>query len=151
MVNRQLRVAAYAVCVEDGKILLARWVGPDGRQWTMPGGGLHHGEAPHDAAIREVHEETGYTVEIQRLLGIDTIHRLHPRWLSSDADFHGIRVIYTARVVAGELRHEANGSTDQAAWIDLDRVAGLERVPLVDIALTLNAQRPPHGHLAPPA
>ena len=27
--------------------------------WTLPGGGLDHGEDPRDAVIREVHEETG--------------------------------------------------------------------------------------------
>ncbi|WP_431773088.1 NUDIX hydrolase [Streptomyces cucumeris] len=151
MANRHLRVAAYAVCVDDGKVLLARWLGPDGKRWTMPGGGLHHGEDPCDAVHREVGEETGHTVEIERLLGIDTVHERTPRRLRRDRRFHGVRILYAARVTGGELRHETGGSTDRAAWIPLDEVPGLDRVPLVDIALALYAERPPHGRLTAPA
>ncbi|MFB9492666.1 NUDIX domain-containing protein [Nonomuraea dietziae] len=33
------RLAAYAVCIEDGRVLLAHHVGPRGeRNWTLPGG-----------------------------------------------------------------------------------------------------------------
>ncbi|MEK8170348.1 NUDIX domain-containing protein [Streptomyces sp. M19] len=74
--NRRLRVAAYAVCVRENKVLLARYVGQDGRHWTMPGGGIEHGEDPYDAVLREVTEETGYTVEIDRLLGIDSMRAI---------------------------------------------------------------------------
>ena len=38
-----LRVGAYAVCLRDGAVLLARLTGTDPR-WTLPGGGLDHGE-----------------------------------------------------------------------------------------------------------
>ncbi|MFK4185133.1 NUDIX hydrolase [Streptomyces sparsogenes] len=151
MANRQLRVAAYAVCIQNDNILLARWVGPDGKQWTMPGGGIRHGEDPYDAAIREVEEETGYTVEIDQLLGIDSVHHRYARRRGRDTDFHGLRVIYTAHITGGQLRHETNGSTDQAAWIPLDRVAELPRVPLVDIALSLHRTRPAQGRVQTPA
>ncbi len=142
------RVAAYAVCVDAGRILLARWVGPDGKRWTMPGGGLEHGEDPFHAAIRETLEETGYAIAIESLLGIDSVHRRHPPVSGGrEVDFHGIRIIYAARVVAGSLRHEIGGSTDQAAWIDLDKVAGLDPAGLVNVALDLYRVRPSSGWL----
>jgi 8-oxo-dGTP diphosphatase len=53
--NQQLRVAAYAVCIRDGQILLARWVARDGaKRWTLPGGGMDHGEHPVETVVREV-------------------------------------------------------------------------------------------------
>lgn len=141
-------MAAYAVCVRDGQVLLARWVAADGsRRWTLPGGGLDHGEDPYDTVIREVEEETGYTVEPGALLGVDSIKRQYPRRLGVVADFHGLRIVYEAGVTGGDLRHETNGSTDMAAWHPLDTVPSLKRVGLVDVGLTLWRERPPSGHL----
>lgn len=143
------RVSAYGVCLRDGQMLLARWVASDGsiRLWTMPGGGVDHGEDPLDAMVRELAEETGYQVEAQRLLGIDSIR--HKAVLESgvERDFHGVRVVYAARIVGGELRDETDGSTDRAAWFDLDEVADLERVDLVDAALALLREMPADGRL----
>jgi 8-oxo-dGTP diphosphatase len=146
-IGQETRVAAYAVCIEEGKILLARWIGPDGKHWTLPGGGVEHAEDPLDAAVREVREETGYVIAIEILLGIDSVRRRYPRGGGREADFHGIRVIYAARVTGGSLRHELDGTTDQAAWIDLDKVAELDRVELVDVALELDRTRPRSGRL----
>ncbi|GAB2906803.1 MULTISPECIES: NUDIX hydrolase [Streptomyces] len=150
--REDLRVAAYAVCVRDGRMLLARWVGRDGtRRWTLPGGGMDHGEDPYDTVIREADEETGYTVEPTALLGVDSVTEDHSRRLGSRASFHSLRLVYEARVTGGTLRHETNGSTDMAAWHPLEEVPDLERVGLVDVGLTLWRRRPPNGHLEPPA
>src|SRR6185295_1706606 len=89
----------------------------------------------------------GYTITIQRLLGLDTVRRRFPRDAGHEADFHGLRVIYAARVIGGTLRHEIGGSTDQAAWVDLDRVSALDRVDLIDVALELHRVRPPTGRM----
>ncbi|MFD5428682.1 NUDIX hydrolase [Streptomyces sp. NPDC127084] len=144
--SRRLRVAAYAVCVRDGRILLARWVARDGiKRWTLPGGGMDHGEDPVDTVLREVAEETGYLAEVTALLGIDSMRERQPRKLSGDVDFHGLRVVYEGEITGGELRPETDGSTDLAAWHELTAVPELERVALVDIGLALWRQRPPAG------
>ncbi|MET9145579.1 NUDIX hydrolase [Streptomyces sp. NPDC004042] len=148
--REELRVAAYAVCVRDGQVLLARWVARDGaRRWTLPGGGMEHGEDPYDTVVREAEEETGYAVEPVTLLGVDSIRRTYPRPLGSHADFQGLRIVYEGRVTGGELRHETGGSTDMAAWHDLAAVSGLERVGLVDVGLRLWRERPAAGRVAP--
>lgn len=144
-------MAAYAVCVRDGRMLLARWVARDGtRRWTLPGGGMEHGEDPYDTVVREAEEETGYTVEPVALLGLDSLTRVYPRPLGTHADFHGLRIVYEGRVTGGELRHETGGSTDRAAWHPLDAVPGLQRVGLVDVGLRLWRERPAAGRVAPP-
>lgn len=38
--------------------------------WTTPGGRLEENEAPEDGVVREVLEETGYRVTVERLLGL---------------------------------------------------------------------------------
>ena len=147
MTHERLRVAAYAVCVRDGAVLLARWVGPEGRLWTLPGGGIEHGEDPFDAVRREVEEETGYRAEVQSLLGVHTMRRRYTRRFGGETDFHALRIVYEARIVGGELRDEIGGSTDKAAWIPLSEVAALARVDLVDTGLELHRSRPSTGHL----
>jgi len=147
--HKELRVAAYAVCVRDGRMLLARWVAGDGRKrWTLPGGGMDHGEDPYDTVVREVEEETGYAVEPLALLGVDSMRRTQARRLGAAVDFHAVRIVYEVRVTGGDLRHETNGSTDMAAWHPLDEVSGLERVGLVDMGLALWRQRPAVGRTA---
>jgi 8-oxo-dGTP pyrophosphatase MutT (NUDIX family) len=146
--NQELRVAAYAVCVQDERILLARWVAGDGtKRWTLPGGGMDHGEDPLDTVVREVEEETGYLADMSALLGVDSIRRRYPRKLGAFADFQGLRIVYEGRITGGALRPEQAGSTDLAAWHPLAAVDDLERVELVDVGLRLWRERPPLGRV----
>jgi ADP-ribose pyrophosphatase YjhB (NUDIX family) len=129
-----VRVGAYAVVERDGALLLARWVDSDPPRWTLPGGGLDHGEDPRLGAIREVEEETGYRVELRQLLTVESFRQLVDR-PDGPVDHQAICIIYSAEVVGGELRHEVGGSTDVAAWVPLADIPGLTRGGLVDIAL----------------
>ncbi|MEU5532550.1 NUDIX hydrolase [Streptomyces sp. NPDC020362] len=149
--RRKLRVAAYAVCVRDGQILLARSPAPDGTpEWVLPGGGMEHGEDPYDTVRREVTEETGYRIRVTNLLGVDTSSRVFRGGrLRRLGDHQGLRILYEGEIAGGELRNEVGGSTDLAAWQALDALSGLNRVRLVDVALRLWRERPADGHLAP--
>ncbi|WP_328881613.1 NUDIX hydrolase [Streptomyces sp. NBC_00299] len=146
--QKKLRVAAYAICVRDGQLLLARSPAPGGgSEWVLPGGGMEHGEDPYDTVVREVEEETGYLVEPTGLLGLDSAHRVFPARFGRDVDHHGVRLVYEARVTGGDLRYEANGSTDMAAWHPLDDVPDLTRVSMVDKGLALWRERPAAGRI----
>ncbi|MCI3269597.1 NUDIX hydrolase [Streptomyces cylindrosporus] len=148
--RRKLRVAAYAVCVRDDQLLLARGIDDDGKpEWTLPGGGMEHGEDPYDTVLREVEEETGYDVEITGLLGVHSFRLTTHHRFGREVDRHALRLVYEARVTGGELRPEVGGSTDLAAWHPLGEVAGLNRVGLVDVGLALWRERPVTGHLEP--
>jgi 8-oxo-dGTP pyrophosphatase MutT (NUDIX family) len=141
-------VAAYAICVRDGQLLLARSPAPGGGfEWVLPGGGMEHGEDPYDTVVREVEEETGYLAEPTGLLGIDSSRRAWPGRFGRSVDHHGVRLVYEARITGGELRYEAAGSTDMAAWHPLDDVTALTRVSMVDKGLALWRERPPAGRI----
>lgn len=147
--NERLRVAAYAVCVRDERILLARGSAADGtKEWTLPGGGMDHGEDPLDTVVREVEEETGYRAEMTALLGLDSIRRRYTRRLGAATDFQGLRILYEGRITGGDLRPEVGGSTDLAAWHPLEAVPSLVRVGVVDVGLRLWRERPAAGRLA---
>ncbi|MGW7122503.1 NUDIX domain-containing protein [Streptomyces sp. NPDC054901] len=67
------RLAAYAVCIEDGRVLPARHLPPNGEpDWTPPGGRVEHAEDPVGTVIREVAEETGCDAVVERLPGVDS-------------------------------------------------------------------------------
>jgi ADP-ribose pyrophosphatase YjhB (NUDIX family) len=134
-----------------GRLLLARYVSPTGaeRHWTLPGGKIEHGEDPYDAVAREVAEETGYEVEVETLLGVGSrVH--HVDWgIAGGAELHTMAVYYRMRMTGGELRDEIDGSTDRAAWVPIADVRRLERCVIIDIALKLEREQPPTGHVAP--
>src|SRR3981081_3319606 len=69
-VVQRTRVGAYVVCVQDDALLLVRFSGSE--RWSVPGGGLDHGERPEDAAVREVDEETGLEIVLGAVLGVDS-------------------------------------------------------------------------------
>ena len=132
MVEQRTRVGAYVVIVRDGAVLLVRFT--RGGRWTLPGGGLDHGEDPRDAAVREVAEETGLDVRLGALLDVDSTC-----WDEVDgrpADVHALRIRYTGEIIGGVLRGEVGGSSDHAAWIPLARIPELDRSCMIDIALS---------------
>ena len=146
-----LRLAAYAVCVEDGRVLLARHVPPKGEtNWTLPGGRVEHAEDPFDAVIREVAEETGCEAVVERLLGVDS--RVIPaaeRTIPGGPEHQNVGIFYQVRITGGQLRPEPNGETAESVWTPIPDVAGLRRSSLVDIGIVLAQTHPATGHVAP--
>jgi ADP-ribose pyrophosphatase YjhB (NUDIX family) len=64
-----LVVGSSAVVTDDGgRILLQRR--SDSGNWALPGGAMDIGETLAQSAIREVKEETGFDVRIDRIVGI---------------------------------------------------------------------------------
>ena len=132
------RLAAYALLFDDeGRVLLALWNEEPQFLWTLPGGGVDLHETASEAAVREVREETGYEIELVRVLGLDSFVLPAEVAGGGGRPFKSVRVVFEGRVVAGELANEVDGTTDEARWIPLAEVAGLPRVPLVDAALAL--------------
>ena len=139
------RLASYAVIVDDReRILLALWNEGQLPQWTLPGGGVELHETVEEATVRELREETGYDVELGRVLGVDSwVIPVEERLLPTDRPLKSVRVMFEATVVGGELTHELEGTTDEARWIPLDEVPDLPHVRIVATALDLLAASRP--------
>ena len=145
------RLAAYAVCIQDGRVLLARYAPPVGEStWTLPGGRVEHGEDPFDAVIRELAEETGCAAVVERLLGVDS--RVIPaaeRRLPGPLSHQNVGVFYRVRITGGQLRPEPDGDVAESVWTPIPGVAQLRRSSLVDVGLALARSVPATGHVDP--
>jgi ADP-ribose pyrophosphatase YjhB (NUDIX family) len=87
-----LRLAVNVAVVGDGSVLLTRR--EDFHVWCLPGGQVDEGESLGEAALREVEEETGLVVAIDRLVGLYS----RPRWGGP----HTL-ALFAATRIAGEL------------------------------------------------
>ena len=129
---RLQRMAAYAVVVRasptsDGREVLltrlsARAAHPG--RWTLPGGGVAHGERPAAALEREVEEECGLVCEAGDLLDVHDTHFSGQAPSGRIEDYHGVHLLFSVTVADGEPRVvEVDGTTDAAAWVPLADVA----------------------------
>ncbi|UMG93768.1 NUDIX domain-containing protein [Nocardioides sp. TF02-7] len=134
--HQHQRVAAYAYVERDGALLLTRisplGVGPG--TWTLPGGGIDHGEAPQDTVRRELREECGLEGEVGELLTVHDVHFTGTAPTGRNEDFHGIHLVHRATVPDGvEPRVvEEDGTTDAVAWVPLTDIAE-GRLPVYDV------------------
>jgi ADP-ribose pyrophosphatase YjhB (NUDIX family) len=120
--HRLQRVAAYAVVRRGGDVLLTRLsprAAHTGR-WTLPGGGVDHGEHPSVALAREVEEECGLPCEVTGLVGVHDTHFFGNAPSGRIEDYHGVHLLFSATVGDGEPRVlEVDGTTDAAAWVPI--------------------------------
>jgi len=65
--------AAAVIFDENRNILLVKSTYNRFHPWGLPGGSLEYGEHPEEAVIREVWEETGLRVCVEKLLLINTL------------------------------------------------------------------------------
>jgi 8-oxo-dGTP diphosphatase len=87
--DREHRVSAGAIVIENGRLLMVRYTGSDGSTYLVgPGGGALSDESIYQAVVREVREETGLEVEPVKILFVEDMLSLHHRitkiWLLCD-------------------------------------------------------------------
>jgi 8-oxo-dGTP diphosphatase len=109
-------VRVFVVDDED-RVLLVKSdyekTGAESVFWVIPGGGIEAGEYSRDAAVREVKEETGLDVVIERLL-----------WVVEEKEANG-RINYChyflARIAGGELTigYDPELADDQQVILDV--------------------------------
>lgn len=132
-------LTADAVLVASGHVLLIRRGGDVGHgQWALPGGFVDKDERFYTAALRELHEETGY-----KTLDSTMRHALK----ASQVFDHPLRSA-RGRLITnafyfdlGAIRlPEIQGADDalEAKWISLDFLAGLEDQLFEDHATILD-------------
>ncbi len=103
--------------------------------WNLPGGGLEAGESPWEGVIREVREETGLAVAVERLAGV-----------YSKPENDEMVFSFVCRAVGGAV--SLTDEADQVAYFAVDDIPAntsrkqVERVKDVLDALRTGTQLP---------
>lgn len=111
-----------AVVIKDGSVLLVRR--SDNGAWAPVTGIVDPGEHPARAAVREVHEETGVTCEIDQLVwvnvGAPTVHVNgdHAQYLD-----HTFRCRYL-----GGTPHVGDDESVEVGWFPLDALPPIKPI-----------------------
>jgi ADP-ribose pyrophosphatase YjhB (NUDIX family) len=108
--------AAGIVEDEAGRVLLGRrTIAPFHGWWDVPGGFLEAGEHPEAGVRRELREETGLAVRVERLLGV-----YMGTYGEDGAGEHLLNFYYICRVENGVLRPDDD--LGELAWFAPDAI-----------------------------
>lgn len=118
------KVDVRAFIMDAERVFLIREDADEGR-WTLPGGWADVNESPSESIIREVEEETGYTVRPLQLLAVfDRERQGH----SPPFPFHVYKMFFHCEITGGIAKKTAESS--ESAFFAEDRlpVLSLSRV-----------------------
>ncbi len=108
------------VISDDNRILLVRHRKGNRQYWVLPGGRLEYGETFKECAVREMKEETGFDVMVERFLFLSEA-------IAPDRSRHIVNVFLKARVVGGVMKL---GNEPVLAGVEFVALSELEKVSL---------------------
>ncbi|GEA89730.1 NUDIX hydrolase [Cellulomonas cellasea] len=109
---------------DEGRVLLIHKT--DNDLWALPGGGHEIGESIADTVVREVKEETGYDVAVERVTGLYTDPR-HVMAYDDGEVRQQFSIAFRARLLGGE---PAISSESKAVeWVGEEAISHLELHP----------------------
>jgi 8-oxo-dGTP diphosphatase len=130
-------LAVSAAIFRAGRVLIVRRATPPLLGvYTLPGGGVELGETLAEAVIREVHEETGLSIEPLALAGYREVI------LRDDAgkvERHFVILPFAARYLGGTIA--LNAELAEAQWLLPTELSGLKTTEgLADIVMAAGKQ-----------
>jgi ADP-ribose pyrophosphatase YjhB (NUDIX family) len=117
-----VRTAARAVVVRDGRLLAITMRDPEGHFYILPGGGQRHGETLADTLRRETREEIGVTLEPGPVLYVREYIGKNHTFAQAHRHFHQVEVVFRCTLPAGADPQAGAGRDNRqvgVAWLDL--------------------------------
>lgn len=120
-------VTVATVVPRDGRFLLVEESVRGRLVLNQPAGHLESGESLLAAAVRETREETGWTVELDCLIGVQ-------QWTSPASGRQFVRFSFAAHALEHDAAQPLDAGIVRALWLDRDAIAAQAdrlRSPLV--------------------
>lgn len=96
----------------------------DGK-WELPGGKIEFGETIEQCIEREVHEETGYEVECQKILPVSQINL----WNYETHDQHTIIIACLCKLKNNNQKEVNDHAINSCKWIKYEERANYDYLP----------------------
>ncbi len=92
------KIDVRSAVVKDNTILMVHET--TDKLWALPGGWADVGDIPSEVAVRETKEESGYDVEVTKVVGVFDANR-SGRPLEF---FHAFKIIFLCNLIGGEAK-----------------------------------------------
>jgi 8-oxo-dGTP pyrophosphatase MutT (NUDIX family) len=112
---------------DNAVLLIRRYRAERGVYYVVPGGGVEEGEGDEEGAVREMREETGFEVELGRI-----VYRFeYP-------EYNQLQIFYSGKIIGGALsteiggperEYQSNENVYEVGWVPIDEVSRLPLYP----------------------
>ncbi|MEO0829696.1 MAG: NUDIX domain-containing protein [Pseudomonadota bacterium] len=120
------RLAVRAVIMQEDKLLLVNaWPGKRSDLWCAPGGGVERGASLPANLTREVHEETGLTVQPGPPCLVNEFH-------DPESGFHQVEIFFRCKLLAGTLDpnwRDPEAVVNRRRWVTREECEALNLKP----------------------
>ena len=118
--NKPLIAVGVLVIDEDKALIIKRGEEPNKFLWSIPGGLVEIGEELEEAAIREIKEEMGIDVKIEKVIGIfNCINRN-----KNEIKYHYVIIDYIAKEFTGSIK--TNKEILDFKWVKFNELHNYE-------------------------
>ncbi len=114
MTPRPTRLAVRALILKDDRLLVVNaYPGGISDLCCAPGGGVNPGQSLPDNLIREIHEETGLSIQVGRPCLVNEFH-------DPQSGFHQVDIYFRCKLIGGEiddLWRDPEGVVTERYWL----------------------------------
>lgn len=131
----KLNVRSGIIIIKDNKVLLHKNDNRD--NYCLPGGGVHFLESSEEAIIREIKEETGLDIKVEKC--VSTIENLFEK---DGIKFHEIYFIYRGSfkddIDTSKVIENIEGKPIKYGFVDIDKIDDYYILPVVSTEIIKN-------------